>query len=194
MNKGQYDTETLLIKYEPLIKSIFKKFHVYFNSNDDKLELYTQIQFEFIKLINEYDPRRGVDIPCFLKRMLNLRVYHYVTKCLNLKNRETNYENVYKVVEEQSEEEEYYFDKAEAIASLDKNLVLGVKQRKLMSDILIYNKTLNEIAKEENVDIKVIRLRLHFLCQKLYNHSIEKKEYYDWHNGKTPSEFIDYKD
>lgn len=194
MINGQYNPEVLLKKYEPLIKSIFKKFHEYFNTNDDKLELYIQIQYEFIKLISEYDPRRGVDIPCYLKRMLNLRVYHYVIKCTNLRNRETYCDDIYKLVEEQVQEEEYYFDKAEAFASLDKNLNLGTKQRKLMSDILIKKKTLNEIAEEEQVDIKVIRLRLHFLCQKLYEHSIEKKEYCDWHNGVTPTEFIKYKD
>ena len=61
------------------------------------------------------------------------------------------------------------------MVSLDDGLPLGEKQNRLMKGILIYKKTLEEIAEEEGVEVKVIRMRLHFLCKKLIEHH-EKKE------------------
>jgi len=185
-----YDPEALLKAYHPLIMAVDKKFCVFFSNKEEREDLHSQVQYEFIKLVNEYDPRKGVDIPYYLKRMLNVRVYHYVTTCVNLKNRETACENIYGIDEEQNKLvnliEDIDFLRAEALASLDKNIELGNKQRSLLFDILVNKKTLEDIAKDEKVDIKVIRLRLHFLCEKLYAHSKELEEYCTWHNGEIP--------
>jgi hypothetical protein len=188
---GQYTSEELLIQYEPLIKTVYKKYYVYCGNAEDRLDLYSTIQLEFIQLVSEYDTRRGVDFPCYIKRMLNLRVLHYVTKCTDTYNKETLCEDVYATFPEGTETS-YEFDKVEAFSSLDENIVLGDKQRQLLFDVLVNNKSLELIAKDEKTDIKVIRLRLHFLCKKLFNNSVEQEEYFAWKHGRTPERFADY--
>jgi RNA polymerase sigma factor (sigma-70 family) len=193
-NKNIYVPEELLKSYHPLIMAVSKKFCGYFSTNEEREDLYSQIVLEFLKLLDEYDPRKGVDIPYYLKKMLNIRVYHYVTNCVKLKNRESPCENIYD--EEQSRITEFNDDidflRAEALASLDKTLELGEKQRNLLYDVLINKRSLEDIAKKEKIDIKVVRLRLHFLCEKLYVHSQEMEEYCAWHNGKIPEKFVNY--
>lgn len=196
--KVVYDPEKLLKAYHPLIMAVSKKFCGYFSSNEEREDLYSQVVYEFLKLLDEFDPRKGVDIPYYLKKMLNIRVYHYVTNCMTLKNRESPCETIYGVDEDQNKIIEYYEDidflRAEALASLDKNLELGEKQRNLLFDILVNKRSLEDIAKREKVDIKVVRLRLHFLCEKLYTHSKELEEFCAWKNGEIPKEFVKYDD
>lgn len=172
-----YNPEKLLREYEPLIKSVSKKFNNYFKNYEDKLDLYSQIQYEFIKLVQEYNPKRGIDFPYYIKRMLNQRTYHYVTKQLKVVNSETCVEELADFIEAK----DYFEDDVElfeGLMSLDDNMVLGKKQRELLEKVLIEKKTMHQIAEEEGVDIKVIRLRLHFLCKKLIEHNNELEDYY----------------
>ena len=53
-----------------------------------------------------------------------------------------------------------------------------------MKDVLVHGKSLEEIAGIEGVDVKVVRLRLHFLCKKLIEHNEELEEYTDWMNNR----------
>ena len=60
------DMDKLYEQYKPLMNSIFKKFTKYtnvFKNPQDFEDLKSQIEFEFIKLCNEYNPARGVDFP-----------------------------------------------------------------------------------------------------------------------------------
>ena len=85
------DTEALLERFEPLLRSIHKKFCSYdgvFNTAEDQADLWAQIQYEFLRLRQTFDPRRGVDFPGYLKFHLQQRVYHYVTKQQKLSNME----------------------------------------------------------------------------------------------------------
>lgn len=195
---SRYDVETLLKQYNPLIKAVYSKFRGYYKTQFEQEDLLSQVNQEFIQLVNEYDPRRGVDIPCYLKKMLNLRVYHYVTKTLDLKNHESvsdSFED-YKEISKNVEDTDAFsaYEKADALQSIDPDLPMGTKQQKLLVDILMKEKTPQQIADEEGVDVKVVRLRLHFLCEKLENHSKELAEAADWRNGRTPTEMIDYDD
>ena len=64
------DTESLLERFEPLLKSIHKKFCSYngmFDQPDDISDLYSQILLEFLRLKQSYDPLRGVDFPGYIK-------------------------------------------------------------------------------------------------------------------------------
>jgi RNA polymerase sigma factor (sigma-70 family) len=175
------DPEKLHKDYQPLVKSLYKKFSTYFDNHEDRQELYGQIEFEFNRLVMRYDPRRGVDFPCYIKRMLNQRVYHWVTKTTKVTSTEMCVDEVYNDANDIITEDAL-FERAEAMASLDNNLVLGKKQRSLMQDVLVHGKSLEEIASEEGIDVKVIRLRLHFLCKKLVEHNDEMEEYIMWRN------------
>lgn len=177
------DPEKLHKDYLPLIKSLYKKFHTYFDNPDDRMELYGQIEYEFNRLVMRYDPRRGVDFPCYIKRMLNQRVYHWVTKMNKVSSTEYCVDDVFADSYNEACTDDL-FERAEAIASLSDKIVLGKKQRSLMKDVLVHGKSLEEIAGIEGVDVKVVRLRLHFLCKKLIEHNEELEEYTDWMNNR----------
>lgn len=161
------DVNRLLEDYKPLILSVYKRFHPMLKSKEDKEDLMSQIVTLFTKLVYEYDPRRGVDFPYYIKRMLELRTYHYVTKQLQVKNKEvltqtfTSNELGFRDIEQ---------DELEEIINLqswDDNFSLGKKQKRLFVGLLIEHKTLKELAEEEGVDVAILHTRMHFLLKKL---------------------------
>lgn len=179
-NSNKYlSPDKLAEDYEPLIKTVYKRFNTYFENYNDKLDLYNQVYLEFMILVNEYDPRRGVDFPCYIKRMLNQRVYHYITKQLKTTNSETPMEDMsdFSVPDITSQDD---FERIECLENLDTSIVLGKKQRELMEGILLRKKSLEELAEEEGVNVKTIRLRLHFLSKKLIDHNKELEVYDDY--------------
>lgn len=159
--------EHLMEKYKPLILSVYKRLHPMLHDKEDKEDLMSQIKMIFTRLVVEYDPRRGVDFPYYIKRMLELRAYHYVTKELKVKNKEvltesfTNDEVTYGEI---SDEE---FDDIIDLLSWDDNFTLGKKQKRLFIGLLVEHKSLKELAEEEGVDVSVLHTRMHFLLKKL---------------------------
>lgn len=188
------DVDKLYEQYKPLMNSIFKKFLRYsnlFNDSSDYEDLKSQIELEFIRLCREYNPTRGVDFPGFLKIHLQQRVYHYITKVQKRASRESilthrtfddndqpmlDLDNSLNLIDEDAIRE---FEKIEAMASLDWRAVTGKKHRHLLEAILYEGKTVEEIAELEGVPINVVRLRLHFACERLREFNDRKKEYYD---------------
>lgn len=171
--------ERLSIKYEPLMKSIYKHFAAYNNlffSQDDYEDLWSQINLEFVKLCREYNPTKGVDFPGYLKIHLQQRVYHYVTKLQKTKQREKTVETrTYNGDEEESfdlEEiadlaAEYEFDKIEALQALDLSIFTDKRHKFLIESVLFEEKSLEEIAIEENVSLREIKSRFNAACNKL---------------------------
>ena len=177
------DTESLLERFEPLLKSIHKKFCSYngmFDQPDDVSDLYSQIVLEFLRLRQNYDPRRGVDFPGYIKFHLQQRIYHYVTrkqKLINLeqpvkshyddnKDKLLQLENLPELIDEETE---FELEKVECIASIPWDQITDKSQEKLIRDILIEGKNINIIAKEERVSMKSIKLRLEECCETLIN-------------------------
>lgn len=173
------DIEKLLVRYEPLIKSIYKHFASYNNlffSQEDYDDLQSQITLEFVKLCREYNPTVGVDFPGFLKIHLQQRVYHFITKTQKTKQREKVVETrEYDGDEEESFDfaevadlsSEYEFDKVEALMALDFAAVANKKQKFLIESILYEEKTLEEIAEEEGVSVREIKSRFNATCTEL---------------------------
>lgn len=86
--------ETLIQRYTPLMRSIYRRFETYYNAFQSEWELqdlWGQIQLDFIALRNEYEPERGVDFTGYIFFHLQNRVYRYV-----LKNREIH-ENEFQI-------------------------------------------------------------------------------------------------
>lgn len=175
------DTESLLERFEPLLRSIHKKFCSYdgiFDQPDDITDLYSQIQLEFLKLRRSYDPKRGVDFPGYIKFHLQQRVYHYVTKKQKLMNHEQpvktysddfdekplELENIPELVDEETEAN---FEKAEAIASIPWDDITDPAQVELIKAILFEGKTVESIAKEKKVSIKSVKQQLDEVCDLL---------------------------
>lgn len=185
--KNDYlDINKLIEDYSPLMKSIYKKFAKFNNlyySFYDYEDLEAQIQYEFVKLCSEYNPARGVDFPGFIKFHLQQRVYHYVTKLQKSRQKETvaygrdhdgeseesiDFDNITELVDEEPERE---FDRVEALACLDWSVIQSSKHRYLVESVLYDHKSLEEIAREEGVSLKVIRLRLYSICNTLIEHA-----------------------
>lgn len=173
------DTETLLERFEPLMKSIHKHFCSYngiFDKPDEVEDLYNQIVYEFLRLKRSYDPKRGVDFPGYIKFHLQQRVYHYVTKSQKLKNNEQtanglgeddeqtlNMENISELVDEDTERN---MDNIETVASIPWD-DLSVEDTELIKCILIQKESLESIAKRKNVTIKSVKIQLDRLCEYL---------------------------
>ncbi|MNW28097.1 hypothetical protein D3C74_49090 [compost metagenome] len=171
------DVEKLLEDYKPLILSVYKRLHPMFSVREDKEDLMAQIRALFVKLVYEYDPRRGVDFPYYIKRMLDLRAYHYVTKQLNTRNKEVLTESF--TNDEVSYGQTYHKDDFEDIINLeswDDDFTLGKKQKRLFIGLLVEHKSLKELAAEEGIDVSILHTRMHFLQKKLKQMAVEQRK------------------
>lgn len=170
-----YEPEYLYTKYEPLRRATFKKFKDMMANDQDRQDLMSNIDQMFLQLVSEYDPNRGVDFPYYIKKMLDLRIYHYVSKYLDNVNKETYTEDEL-VIQDDSFEE--ILQRIVDLNSVDPDLVLGEKHRNLMIGVLIERKTLKELAEEEGVPPDRLHARLYFLIKKLKKASEDTKKMY----------------
>lgn len=198
------DKEFLLEKFTPLIQSLHRYFCSYAGILDqpaDVADLYSQIQLEFLKLVQKYDPTRGVDFPGYVQFNLRYRVYYYVNKLQNRQNREhllfrqdhsDNPINIDDVGEsiwdkpDESVEQEIF--RTEAIASIPWKDITDESDRQLIHEILIEHKTLHEIALSRHVLIKVVQQQFDRLCEFLIRHHQQCEE--DDHGHRDISSHI----
>jgi RNA polymerase sigma factor (sigma-70 family) len=159
------EPEYLYKKYEPLRKSVFNKFKDKMSNQADKEDLISTIDHIFLQLVSEYDPNRGVDFPYYIKRMLDLRTYHHITKYLKNANRESYSDENGLTIEDDSFNE--IFKRIEDLNSIDPNIELGEKHRELMIGILIHRKSIKQLAEEEGVPPDRLHARLYFLRKKM---------------------------
>lgn len=172
------DTEALLERFEPLLRSIHKKFCSYdgvFNTAEDQADLWAQIQYEFLRLRQTFDPRRGVDFPGYLKFHLQQRVYHYVTKQQKLSNMEQPIKSYSDDFEEKpreienmpelvDEETPAAMERTEAIESIPWDR-LDESQAELVREIIFNKKLVETVAKERKVSIKSVKAQLDEICE-----------------------------
>lgn len=178
------DTETLLERFDPLLRSIHKRFCSYdgiFNTMDDMNDLWNQIVYEFLRLRQNYDPKRGVDFPGYIKFHLQQRVYHYVTKTQKVVNHElsvNNYnseddekrtlelENSSELIDERTIDD---MEHVEAIASIPWNRIDDLYKSQFIQEILINHVPLETYAKEQHISLKAAKQKLEDCCQLLAN-------------------------
>ena len=176
------DVDQLLEQYKPLIYSIYKKRNYVFKSAFDREDFLSQLKLIFTSLVYEYDPSRGVDFPFYIKRMMELRSGHYITKYVKHHKREVtietdvaNYNKDKTQLTDLASRDDYLEEEMIQILDVeswdDSDLSLGEKHRNLFKGVLRDNKTLKELAKEEGVSISTLHTRMHFLTKKLREHS-----------------------
>lgn len=183
------ETEALLERFEPLLKSIHRRFLSYqgvFTNADDVSDLYSQIVLEFLRLRQTFDPKRGVDFTGYIKFHLQQRVYHYVMKkqkvVLNeqtarsysddFDDKPMELENSAELVDEKTPEE---LERAEAIASIPWD-DLSEEQAQLVTEILIRRKTIEDVAKEQKMTIKSVKQQFDEVCEYLTElHDLSEK-------------------
>lgn len=180
-NHPEYlDTDALLERFTPLLKSIHKQFCSYtgvFDTPDDISDLWSQIVYEFLRLKQNYDPKRGVDFPGYIKFHLQQRVYHYVTKKQKLVNTELGLRSYSDDFEEKTVELENISDlidtdteiaieRAEAMASIPWG-ELSESQAQFVREVLIEHKSVETIARERRVTLKAVRTELDEVCDLL---------------------------
>lgn len=178
------DTDALLLRFDPLLRSIHKHFCSYdgmFDQTDDQTDLWSQIVYEFLRLRSQFDPKRGVDFPGYIKFHLQQRVYHYVTKQQKYVNNEQpaksydgdddNLMDLENMMEMVDEDTEYNVEKAEALASMPWE-DLTPEQIELAQEVL-KGKAIEDIAKERKVTIKSVKEQFEELCDYLeYLHKL----------------------
>ncbi len=188
------DINALSKQYKPLILATFKKYNSFLSNSESKKELFQVIQEIFAKLVLEYDERRKVDFPFYIKRMLELRTWHYVSKQTNWQKNEfssemgsrensanTKYEDMIEsnkahTVSQYSNDDEEIINNLLNAMSWDDNFKIGKKQKKLFIGILRDHKSLEQLAKEEGCKISTLHTRLHFLIKKLKDETAKQKE------------------
>lgn len=169
------EPEYLFSKFEPLRKAVYYKFKSRMSNEGDREDLAAAIDEIFLTLVGEYNPNRGVDFPYYIKKMMDLRVYHYITSYTKNLNREILGE------EEITVEDEGYKDLVNRLINLNSinpDVVLGEKHRKLMVGVLIEGKTLKELADEEGVPSDRLHARLYFLIKKMSKEYEKQVEIY----------------
>ena len=174
------DTDMLLMRFEPLIKSIQRKFLSYngiFNCQADSDELYSQIVLEFLRLRKSYDPRRGVDFTGFIKFHLQQRIYHWVMHYQSVQQWEHNETDTYIddddsdnynsiITNTPDELSDYDQLVVEALSSLDRSL-LSSKQNTLVDQILYKHMSDVDIARSRHTTITKVRGEITELCDLL---------------------------
>lgn len=180
------DTEALLKRFEPLLKSIQRRFLAYrsvYANQDDKNDLYSQLVYEFLRLRQSFDPRYGVDFTGYVKFHLQQRVFLFSMKAQNVaihelpsvmfpedyddKNMEL--ENHYKLSDEYLLNELDDMDemeKAEARASVPWD-DLDELQKELVTEILYNGKTIEDIARQKHTTNQKIQRQFDELCKHL---------------------------
>lgn len=176
------DVNFLLEQYKPLIYSIYKKRNYIFKNGYDKEDFLSQLHLIFTSLVYEYDPGRGVDFPFYIKRMMELRSGHYITKYIKHHKREVtirsetaNFNKDRTQFDELGTADDYLDDEMLKVLDVeswsDDDLALGVKHQELFKGVLNDNKSLKQLAKEEGVSISTLHTRMHFLTKKLREHA-----------------------
>lgn len=178
----QRDVHHLLEQYKPLIFSIYKKKNYIFKTSYDKEDFISQLHLIFTSLVYEYDPARGVDFPYYIKRMMELRSGHYITKYIKHHQREVtiqhetaNFNKDRAQFDELGGAEDFLDEEMLDVLMVeswdDTDLALGDKHENLFKGILGDNKTFKQIAEEEGVSISTLHTRMHFLVKKLREHA-----------------------
>ena len=104
-----------------------------------------------------------------------------------------NLNNTLDLIDEDSDKE---FDYIERLEGLDWRAITGKKHRHLVESLLYEHRTLEDIAELEGVPLKVVRLRLHFVCERLKEFEDKRQEYFDLKTRRpdiTFEEFLEHK-
>ena len=202
LNPEFLDKDMLLKKFTPLMQSLHRYFCSYAGILDqpaDVDDLYNHIQLEFLKLIQKYDPKRGVDFSGYIQFNLRYRIYYYVNKLQNHQKRECllfrqdysdnpiNMDSIGDSIwdsPDESVEQEIF--RTEAIASIPWNNIPDESDRQLIREILLEHKTIHEIALSRKVLTKVVQQQFDRLCEFLIqNHNQCEDTNYGKHQIST---------
>lgn len=176
------DVNSLLRKFTPLIQSLHKYFCSYCGILDqptDCEDLYSHIQFEFLRLCQKYDPRRGVDFTGYIQFNLRHRVYYYVCKIQKYQTTEQLLKQVEDTtlpldmvtaapllqLEDLSIERE--LSKIEALASIPWKEITDELDKQIIQYILVNHSSLEELSKQKNISLRILKNKFNALCNKL---------------------------
>lgn len=196
------DKETLIRKFTPLIQSIHRYFCSYVGILDqpsDVADLYNQIQLEFLKLAQKYDPKRGVDFTGYIKFNLRHRIYYHVTKMQKRQaseqltrqygsGEELDLDTLAYDVPDEAASNEFF--RREALASIPWEQ-LTPDQCELIHNICEDHMNLEEIAENHKVPIKSVQKQFDELCELLIHictQGVIEDEYWEKHGEYHYSE------
>lgn len=70
------DADTLFVQYKNLRWKVYRTYEKMLNNPNDKKDLKSYIDEQFIRLCKEYDINGAIDFAGYIKNMLNTRVHH----------------------------------------------------------------------------------------------------------------------
>jgi RNA polymerase sporulation-specific sigma factor len=81
-----HNTNELYAEFQPLVRRLIRQ---YGGSAEGRQELQGEIYYRFVKLVNAYDPDRGVPLRPYLVRQLTASIYTHARQCWRRARRET---------------------------------------------------------------------------------------------------------
>lgn len=87
LGPGATDYQALYSEFQPLVRRLIRQ---YAEDPDGREDLAGEIYFQFRKLLDEYDPARGIPLRPYLIRSLTARVYTYARRGWCRKRREVS--------------------------------------------------------------------------------------------------------
>lgn len=183
-----FDPEYLLDRYYPLRKSVFNKFYSRFPKPEQQEELSSQIDLEFLQLIQEYDVSRGVDFPYYIGRMLNFRMWHFIEKNDKLSQREVLFEELqsnewdkdempaYSAMDNQPDpDSDRTFEVIDAMNSIEADVFDNQLHAILIKGILAEGKPIEIIAEELGMFVSELNREFSALCDNLQQRAEKRK-------------------
>lgn len=82
-NPEYLDAERVLVRFAPLVESIVRKYRPWYgryNTEQDAEDLRGDVQAEFLRLREKYDPSFGVDFPGYIKMNLERRIRYFIMR------------------------------------------------------------------------------------------------------------------
>jgi RNA polymerase sigma factor (sigma-70 family) len=145
----------------------------------DYEDLFQEIVFQFIKLMNEYDPSQGIPFELFVKKMLHQRVYdQYFKEYIDRKEKETQMTPLQEKLLRAEELDILLHDETlpsehlELYKALNR---LSKLQRKIITMNITQDYSLAEIARELGLEYSFVRVNKHRALKKLQS-ILEPKE------------------
>ena len=174
------DPEMLLIRFDPLIRSVYNEFVNWeglFTDKPDREDLMEHVKLEFLRLRQNYNPHRGVDFNGYISLLLKQRVYHYVMKVQADRNKyqydsgeEGIQDHISMLATTEDETAVQELNRVDALASIDWDS-LTEEQADLVRAVLINHETPEDIARRRHVTIRSVKDEILELCDYFYEYA-----------------------
>lgn len=167
-NPEYLDAERALTRFTPLIESLLRKMRPWYGRYDNEQDiedLRSNIQMEFLRLHERYNPAYGVDFPGYIKMNLERRVRYFVTRSqrrygqelLTFASDNANTSFAESVPDEKAEKDLERIDRVESVPVEDLD---DAVYRDIIRQILVEGTDIYTLAARYNVSARSMASRI----------------------------------